>query len=237
EGYGGWGAAGDRGFPGLEEVGGGAEGKEEEEKIVVCQRCYKLRHYGSVSEALRPGFSDSDLLTPQRFQDLLGGLRGRKCLVVYLVDLFDFHGSFLYNLPRIIGDNPVMVGGNKMDLLPRDLSKDRVRQWVRDKCRENGLRNMETKDVHLISCVTGYGIAALLRKGRGKGKGRNSDRQQKRGVTVSNIPGTTLDFLKVDLGDRRSLFDTPGLLLDHTITSRLNADELKAVIPNKRVRH
>lgn len=39
----------------------------EEEKLVVCQRCYRLRNYGSVEDTLRPGFSESDLLTPQRF--------------------------------------------------------------------------------------------------------------------------------------------------------------------------
>ncbi|CAN0050203.1 unnamed protein product, partial [Hapterophycus canaliculatus] len=46
---------------------GQVEGGEEEEKLVVCQRCYRLRNYGSVEDTLRPGFSDSDLLTPQRF--------------------------------------------------------------------------------------------------------------------------------------------------------------------------
>lgn len=46
---------------------GVAEEEEEEEKLVVCQRCYRLRNYGSVEDTLRPGFSDSDLLTPQRF--------------------------------------------------------------------------------------------------------------------------------------------------------------------------
>lgn len=43
------------------------EEEKEEEKLVVCQRCHKLRFYGSVTESLRPGFSDSDLLTPKRF--------------------------------------------------------------------------------------------------------------------------------------------------------------------------
>lgn len=57
----------------MQDVGGDGlegeeeEGEEEEEKLVVCQRCFKLRNYGSVEESLRPGFSDSDLLTPQRF--------------------------------------------------------------------------------------------------------------------------------------------------------------------------
>jgi len=42
-------------------------------------------------------------------------------------------------------------------------------------------------------------------------------------------------FLQVDLGDKRSLYDTPGLLLPHTLTSRLTAEELRAAIPKKTV--
>lgn len=57
----GWGGVGTEA-----EAGAGAA-EEEEDKLVVCQRCYRLRNYGSVEDTLRPGFSDSDLLTPQRF--------------------------------------------------------------------------------------------------------------------------------------------------------------------------
>ncbi|CAN0400457.1 unnamed protein product, partial [Laminaria digitata] len=59
---GGWGQWGEAG-----QGEGGGVVEEEEEKLTVCQRCYKLRFYGSVEESLRPGFSDSDLLTPRRF--------------------------------------------------------------------------------------------------------------------------------------------------------------------------
>ena len=44
-----------------------AEVHQGQAVVEVCQRCYRLRNYGSVEDTLRPGFSDSDLLTPQRF--------------------------------------------------------------------------------------------------------------------------------------------------------------------------
>jgi hypothetical protein len=37
----------------------------------------------------------------------------------------------------------------------------------------------------------------------------------------SIVPGTTLDFLRIDLGDNACLYDTPGLILPHQLTSRL----------------
>ncbi|CAM9575917.1 unnamed protein product [Ectocarpus sp. 4 AP-2014] len=228
----GWGLPG-TGMATLEE-----EGEEEQEKLLVCQRCYRLRNYGSVEDTLRPGFSDSDLLTPQRFLELLGSIRKQRCLIIYLVDLFDFHGTFLYNLPKITGNNPVLVAGNKVDLLPKDLKRQRVTKWVRDKCRESGLPDMEMRDVHLVSCKHGVGIPPLMRKGgKGGGRGGKAPTVAGRGVTVSSVPGTTLDFLKARSCHKRALYDTPGLLLPHTLTSRLNAEELRAAIPKKKVDH
>ncbi len=44
------------------------------------------------------------------------------------------------------------------------------------------------------------------------------------------VPGTTLNFLKIKLGSKISLYDTPGLFLSHQITSHLNEKELKVEV-------
>eukprot|EP00546_Thalassionema_frauenfeldii_P012250 CAMPEP_0178920776 /NCGR_PEP_ID=MMETSP0786-20121207/15187_1 /TAXON_ID=186022 /ORGANISM="Thalassionema frauenfeldii, Strain CCMP 1798" /LENGTH=663 /DNA_ID=CAMNT_0020594869 /DNA_START=208 /DNA_END=2199 /DNA_ORIENTATION=- len=54
-------------------------------------------------------------------------------------------------------------------------------------------------------------------------------------VTVSPLPGTTLKFIKVDLGEEKSLYDTPGLLVPGTLTQLLTPEELKVVVPKKKV--
>eukprot|EP00980_Cylindrotheca_fusiformis_P007517 scaffold1561_cov129-Cylindrotheca_fusiformis.AAC.9 len=46
-------------------------------------------------------------------------------------------------------------------------------------------------------------------------------------LTTSPLPGTTLKFIKVDLGDSMSLYDTPGLLVPGTLTQLLTPEELK----------
>jgi hypothetical protein len=52
-------------------------------------------------------------------------------------------------------------------------------------------------------------------------------------LTTSPLPGTTLKFIKVDLGGGRSLYDTPGLLVPGTFTQLLTPEELKVVCPKK----
>jgi 50S ribosome-binding GTPase len=68
------------------------------------------------------------------------------------------------------------------------------------------------------------------------GKLRAGNQNKRKGaVTTSPLPGTTLKFIKVDLGGGRSLYDTPGLLVPGTLTQLLTPEELKIVVPKKHV--
>ena len=65
-------------------------------------------------------------------------------------------------------------------------------------------------------------------------KKRAGNENARKGVlTTSPLPGTTLKFIKIDLGDGRIMYDTPGLLIPGTLTQLLTPEELKIVVPNK----
>lgn len=68
------------------------------------------------------------------------------------------------------------------------------------------------------------------------GKVRAGNANARKGaLTTSPLPGTTLKFIKVDIGDGKKLFDTPGLLVPGTLTQLLTPEELKIVVPRKQV--
>jgi hypothetical protein len=64
---------------------------------------------------------------------------------------------------------------------------------------------------------------------------RRTQRDEVPLATVSNLPGTTLDFLKIKLPNGLTMIDTPGLLNKGQLTARLSPDELKQVIPKTKV--
>lgn len=68
----------------------------------------------------------------------------------------------------------------------------------------------------------------------GKRRAGNANKW-KGSVTTSPLPGTTLQFIKIDLGGGMSLYDTPGLLVPGCLTERLTPEELKVVVPKKQV--
>lgn len=264
----------------------------------ICQRCYRLKHYGAIESHLRvnlkKGASNTpsgivkkpDMtqpvslkackeLSPETFRKTLERLRSINAVIIYLVDIFDFHGSSISSLRNIVGlKNPVVLAANKVDLLPKDYKASRVEGWIRHECASLGLRDIAS--FHLISSVKGTGIRTLLAEALSIAKSRRADiyvigaanvgkssfinqlidirksdklskverrdrkkpsaKSQSLGtITTSVVPGTTLDVIRIPLGGKVSLFDTPGLMMPHQLTNYLAEKELKAVIPPNKV--
>ena len=93
------------------------------------------------------------------FLNLLNELSDRKGIIVNVVDIFDFEGSFINALKRIVGNKKIILATNKLDLLPKQINKRRVKDWLKKTARKYGL---DADDVILISAQKGWGIDDLL---------------------------------------------------------------------------
>lgn len=215
-----------------------------ENNELYCQRCFRLRHYNEIAPV---SLSDDDFL------HLLGQIRDANALIVYVVDIFDFNGSLIPGLHRFVGSNPVLLVGNKEDLLPRSLRRSKLRDWLRQQANMAGLRPIDTT---LISAKKNHQIDHLLetidkyRQHRdvyvvgvtnvGKSTLINQIIKQRTGIkeliTTSRFPGTTLDKIEIPLDDGRELIDTPGIIHQHQMAHVLPAKELKYVSPQKEIK-
>lgn len=75
---------------------------------------------------------------------LLSHIREANALIVYVVDIFDFNGSIIPGLHRFVGKNPVLLVGNKEDLLPRSLRRSKLTDWLRQQANQAGIRPLMT---------------------------------------------------------------------------------------------
>ena len=55
----------------------------------------------------------------------------------------DFNGSLIPGLHRFVGDNPVLLVGNKEDLLPHSLKRSKIKDWMRQEANKQGLRPVD----------------------------------------------------------------------------------------------
>ncbi|UDI78134.1 ribosome biogenesis GTPase YqeH [Staphylococcus taiwanensis] len=211
---------------------------------VICQRCFRLKNYNEIQDV---GMDSDDFL------NLLNSLADRKGIIVNVVDVFDFEGSFINALKRIVGNKKVILAANKLDLLPKQINKRRVKEWLKRAARKYGL---EADEVVLISAQKGWAIEDLLsaiNKHRdnsdvyivgttnvGKSTLINKLIEQSVGekdvVTTSRFPGTTLDMIDIPLDEKTFMYDTPGIIQAHQMTHYVTEKELKTIVPKNEIK-
>ncbi|QEA30725.1 ribosome biogenesis GTPase YqeH [Secundilactobacillus malefermentans] len=232
----------DRDAPGYTPESALKKGMENNE--LYCQRCFRLRHY---NEIVPVGLTDDDFLK------LLSQIRDADALIVYVMDIFDFNGSVIPGLHRFVGNNPVLLVGNKEDILPKSLRRSKLKDWLRQRANEAGIHPI---DVALVSAKTNQSVDSLLvqidkyRKNRdvyivgvtnvGKSTLINQIIRQNTGkadlITTSRFPGTTLDRIEIPLDDDHFLVDTPGIIHAEQMAHYLNGNDLKIVTPQKSIK-
>ncbi|MBM4762368.1 ribosome biogenesis GTPase YqeH [Bacillus sp. B15-48] len=215
-----------------------------EKEVVVCQRCFRLKHYNEVQDVS---------LTDDDFLKILNGIGQKDALIVKIVDIFDFNGSWLPGIQRFAGKNPVLLIGNKMDLVPKAVKQKKLIDWMKSEAKNLGL---SPKDVFLVSAVKGGNIkevAAAIdsyRDGRdvyvvgctnvGKSTFINRIIKEVTGeediITTSHFPGTTLDVIEIPLEDGKALIDTPGIINHHQMAHFVDKRDLKVITPKKEIK-
>jgi ribosome biogenesis GTPase YqeH len=219
--------------------------KQLDSDALYCQRCFRLRHYNEIQPVE---------LTDNDFLQLLHQVSAANALIVYVVDIFDVTGSLITGLPRFVGkDNPILVVGNKVDLLPKLLNKNRLTSWLRETLRENGIkpagifltsatkpRNLDDLLVEIDDLRAGRDVYVVGVTNVGKSTLINQIIKSTTGlqeiVTTSRFPGTTLDRIEIPLDDGAQLIDTPGVIQRDQMAHVIADEDLKYISPKKEIK-
>ena len=211
---------------------------------IICQRCFRLKHYNEIQDVS---------LTDDDFLRILNEIGKSDALIVKIVDIFDFNGSWLPGLHRFIGHNKVLLVGNKVDLIPKAVKPNKLINWMKYEAKQLGLKPADVflvsaakgnfikevasaieeyrdgKDVYIVGC-TNVGkstfINRILKEVTGEGDV----------ITTSHFPGTTLDIIEIPLSDGRVLVDTPGIINHHQMAHFVDKRDLKVITPKKEIK-
>ncbi|MGX7111639.1 ribosome biogenesis GTPase YqeH [Gemella cuniculi] len=219
--------------------------EKDEDNQLVCKRCFRLKNYNEVSD-VELGADD--------FYKLIKTLSKKDALIVKVVDIFDFSGSWIEDVVDIVGNNKdIVLVANKLDLLPKSVKENKIKQWLFKMMKSKGVK---VKDILLISAIKNHGIEEaaqkldILRNGKdiyiigatnvGKSTFINKlielTTGDKNVITTSHFPGTTLGMIEIPLDKATSIYDTPGIILNYDIAHYLDARSLKFVMPKKEIK-
>ena len=203
----------------------------EKEDNNLCERCFKLKHYGNYK---------SVPLTNEDYKKILKKIP-KTSFTLYITDILTLECPEINNFQNII----LVI--TKKDILPKSVKAEKIINYMKKEYPN-------IKDIHVISSKTDEGIDNLYQKikkykkiylvgATNSGKStlinrlikNNSNVQNEKEVTTSMYPSTTLNEIKIRLNDL-TLIDTPGLINKNNITNYINSSDLKKITPKKEIK-
>lgn len=125
---------------------------------MTCQRCHFLKNYNTALKVQ---------VNADEYINMLSKIKDERALAIVMVDLTDFPCSLWPNMIDIIGyRRPVIVVGNKVDLLPQDSGNylEHIKTCLEQSLIDCGFAKANIKHIGLISARTKYGIETLITK-------------------------------------------------------------------------
>lgn len=202
-----------------------------------CQRCFRIKNYGEYQIVTKSN---------EEYLEILKSVGESKDLVLYIADLLNIEEDL--NKIRDIIPNKMILVLNKKDILPKSVNDNKLIDYFKD---SNLFDN-----VIVISSEKNYNIDYLLKQIKlyqttntvyvvghtNAGKStlinkllRNystSDRE----LTISPLPSTTLNTVKIEINEYLTLIDTPGLVDSGSIVNYISDDEFKKISPRKEIK-
>ncbi|MCX7653082.1 MAG: 50S ribosome-binding GTPase [Fervidobacterium sp.] len=189
------------------------EKRLKEGKEILCQRCFKLKHYGMLTGEI----------DEEEISKFLKNFIDRFDNILYVIDILDFEGTYRAEIDEIIGRKNVIYVINKFDILPRSISGVQLKKWLLER-----IPNATKENVFMTSTKNGFGISKLqeyLTKLKGDmlvigvtnvGKSSLLRMITNSKAIVSPYPGTTIGVIRHRLGNLR-IYDTPGIMVNDRV--------------------
>jgi ribosome biogenesis GTPase YqeH len=205
-----------------------------------------MQHYNEVSSTVEA--SSNTFLT------MLHRIGAQEGILVHVIDATDAEATWIDGLPRFVGERRILLAVNKVDVLPQRTSRPRLRQWIAMTARQQA---WTIADIVLVSARTGEGIDTLYATMQhhvtasrtvfwvgmaNVGKSslvnavlRTKQQSSKATVTVSAMPGTTLDWVRIPFGDM-TFIDTPGVMYRRRVTEVAAKIDVLSLMPQEAIR-
>lgn len=141
------------------------ERHKHQQKHLICHRCHGLTHYKHTDQSisLAKKIAADDYLTKLR------ELKDKKNIVIVkVVDMLNAEQSFITDFADCIGsEHPVILVGNKVDLMPKNAVYSRLTQWLREqwgKFLSHNQARMNLVSVVLVSASSGVNMIKLAER-------------------------------------------------------------------------
>lgn len=204
----------------------------------LCQRCFRIKNYGEYQVVTKSN---------QEYIEILKSVGTTKNLVLYIVDLLNIERD-LSEIRNYIPNKMILVL-NKKDVLPKSIKESKIIEYFKN-------LDINFEEIIVISAEKNENIDYLLKQikyyqtsrevyvvghtNAGKStlinkllRNYSTNTQE---LTISPLPSTTLNTVRIDINDYLTLIDTPGLVDSSSIINYIDQDMFKKISPKKEIK-
>lgn len=206
------------------------------ESFDYCQRCFRLTHYGDTSKVSKDNTSNIDILKAYKEID--------DALFVLIVDCFD---ALILDQDKLLDyfkDKDLLVVINKIDLLPKNVTEDKIEKMYLEVIKKRGninvlltYKNDQSFNELFFEVLKEYKHKKVVFVGRANvGKSSLINKIiENNALTTSIYPGTTVKVNKINY-QGYTFIDTAGLIDEESYLTYLSNSNIKKVLPLKTIK-
>ena len=205
----------------------------------ICQRCFRMKNYGEYQVVAKSN---------EEYLEILKGVGSTKDLVLYVTDLLNLEEDIL-KIREYINNKMILVL-NKKDILPKSVKEEKLIKYFEE-------NNVYFEEIIVVSVEKNINIDYLLKRIKyfqttknvyvvghtNAGKStlinkliKNYSENNLQELTMSPLPSTTLNTVKIEINDYLTLIDTPGLVDMGSLINFVDKDMLKKINPKKEIK-
>lgn len=204
----------------------------------ICQRCFRMKNYGEYQVVTKSN---------EEYLKILKSVSETKDLVLYITDLLNLEKD-LEEIRNMFTNKMILIL-NKKDVFPKSVKEEKLIKYLKDK-------GVHFEEIIVISAIKNYNIDYLLKRIKFHQTSKNvyvvghtnagksslinklirnySESTQE--LTMSPLPSTTLNTVKIDINEHLTLIDTPGLVDNGSILNQVDQKMVKKISARKEIK-
>lgn len=202
-----------------------------------CMRCFKVKNYGETSSVNKSSLD---------YELILENISKTNNLVLYIVDILNIRENLNEIKDKI--SNKIILVLNKKDCLPKSVKDEKIIAYFKER--------YDFLDIVVVSSLNNYNIDLLMNKidkyknnsdvylvgETNAGKSSLINRivsnytNESPKLTISNMPETTLEEIKVKINNNLTIIDTPGIVESGNIINYVDKKNMKNLNIKKEIK-
>jgi 30S ribosome assembly GTPase len=216
-------------------------------EVVLCQRCFKLQHYGE-DIAPKEKFLFDD------FYKILAKAKADKASIIWVLDVLNFETTLSKELVESVKGLRVYFVATKRDLLPKAIASKKLETYIKAFFEQmqmpyekiiiaSSKTNEAFDEIKAIISIDNAGQDVYVIGATSSGKStmvntylKHYSNQTKKMITTSPFPGTTLRVIEIPLTDQQTIYDTPGYVAEHSLLAKVEKEVVKMIMPKVEIK-